>query len=194
MPGGRARTSNKIIRRPRSVYVQVKAHGGIQKKRLECLLYVCCSYVCGCLFFYPPTHTFFGSSRHVTHLAYTWTCVCNEPEIKVRQHSREDIKVIYDRDAITKIYLLFFFYFLFSKNPRLCTLDPRHVTLDPRLSTLDPRPSTKTQTRGRLIQVSINNVIWSLGFGRGSRVEGTKSRVEGNMSRVEGAKSRVLRK
>ena len=34
----------------------------------------------------------------------------------------------------------------------------------------------------------------SLGFGRGSRVEGTKSRVEGNMSRVEGAKSRVLRK
>ena len=32
----------------------------------------------------------------------------------------------------------------------------------------------------------------SLGFGRGSRVEGTKSRVEGNMSRVEGAKSRVL--
>ena len=34
----------------------------------------------------------------------------------------------------------------------------------------------------------------SLGFGRGSRVEGIKSRVEGNMSRVEGAKSRVLRK
>ena len=36
--------------------------------------------------------------------------------------------------------------------------------------------------------------VTSLGFGRGSRVEGTKSRVEGNMSRVEGAKSRVLRK
>ena len=34
----------------------------------------------------------------------------------------------------------------------------------------------------------------SLGFGRGSRVEGTESRVEGNMSRVESAKSRVLRK
>ena len=128
MPGGRARTSNKIIRRPRSVYVQVKAHGGIQKKRLECLLYVCCSYVCGCLFFYPPTHTFFGSSRHVTHLAYTWTCVCNEPEIKVRQHSREDIKVIYD--------------------PGRCyeNLHPRPSTLYPRPSTLDPRPSTKTQT------------------------------------------------
>ena len=147
MPGGRARTSNKIIRRPRSVYVQVKAHGGIQKKRLECLLYVCCSYVCGCLFFYPPTHTFFGSSRHVTHLAYTWTCVCNEPEIKVRQHSREDIKVIYDPGrCYENLPFYFFFYFLFSKNPRLCTLDPRHVTLDPRLCTLDPRPSTKTQT------------------------------------------------
>ena len=33
----------------------------------------------------------------------------------------------------------------------------------------------------------------SLGFGRGSRVEGTKSRVEGNMSRVEGNMSRVLK-
>ena len=120
--------------------VQVKAHGGIQKKRLECLLYVCCSYVCGCLFFYPPTHTFFGLSRHVTHLAYTWTCVCNEPEIKVRQHSREDIKVIYDPGrCYENLPFYLFFYFLFSKNPRLCTLDPRHVTLD-------PRPSTKTQT------------------------------------------------
>ena len=105
------------------------------------------SYVCGCLFFYPPTHTFFGSSRHVTHLAYTWTCVCNEPEIKVRQHSREDIKVIYDPGrCYENLPFYFFFYFLFSKNPRLCTLDPRHVTLDPRLCTLDPRPSTKTQT------------------------------------------------
>ena len=95
------------------------------------MLYVCCSYVCGCLFFYPPTHTFFGSSRHVTHLAYTWTCVCNEPEIKVRQHSREDIKVIYDPGrCYENLPFYFFFYFLFSKNPRLCTLDPRHVTLD----------------------------------------------------------------
>ena len=144
MPGGRARTSNKIIRRPRSVYVQVKAHGGIQKKRLECLLYVCCSYVCGCLFFYPPTHTFFGSSRHVTHLAYTWTCVCNEPEIKVRQHSREDIKVIYDPGrCYENLPFYFFFYFLFSKNPRLCTLDPRHVTLDFVPSTLDQNPDSK---------------------------------------------------
>ena len=33
----------------------------------------------------------------------------------------------------------------------------------------------------------------SLGFGRGSRVEGTKSKVEGNMSRVEGNMSRVLK-
>ena len=33
--------------------------------------------------------------------------------------------------------------------------------------------------------------VLSLGFGRGSRVEGTKSRVEGNMSRVEGNMSRV---
>ena len=91
---------------------------------------------------------FFGSSRHVTHLAYTWTCVCNEPEIKVRQHSREDIKVIYDPGrCYENLPFYFFFYFLFSKNPRLCTLDPRHVTLDPRLCTLDPRPSTKTQTR-----------------------------------------------
>ena len=32
-----------------------------------------------------------------------------------------------------------------------------------------------------------------MGFGRGSRVEGTKSRVEGNMSRVEGNMSRVLK-
>ena len=143
-PGGRARTSNKIIRRPRSVYVQVKAHGGIQKKRLECLLYVCCSYVCGCLFFYPPTHTFFGSSRHVTHLAYTWTCVCNEPEIKVRQHSREDIKVIYDPGRCYENLPFYFFFFTFYF---LRTLDPRHVTLDPGLCTLDPRPSTKTQTR-----------------------------------------------
>ena len=107
-----------------------------------------CFDVCGCLFFYPPTHTFFGSSRHVTHLAYTWTCVCNEPEIKVRQHSREDIKVIYDPGrCYENLPFYFFFYFLFSKNPRLCTLDPRHVTLDPRLCTLDPRLSTKTQTR-----------------------------------------------
>ena len=155
MPGGRARTSNKIIRRPRSVYVQVKAHGGIQKKRLECLLYVCCSYVCGCLFFYPPTHTFFGSSRHVTHLAYTWTCVCNEPEIKVRQHSREDIKVIYDPGrCYENLPFYFFFYFLFSKNPRLCTLDPRHVTLDPGLCTLDPRPKPRLQ----------ENAFFSSGF------------------------------
>ena len=134
MPGGRARTSNKIIRRPRSVYVQVKAHGGIQKKRLECLLYVCCSYVCGCLFFYPPTHTFFGSSRHVTHLAYTWTCVCNEPEIKVRQHSREDIKVIYDPGRCYEN--------LFSKNPRPSTCYPRPSTLYPRPSTLDQNPDS----------------------------------------------------
>ena len=35
------------------------------------------------------------------------------------------------------------------------------------------------------------HLIMSLGFGRGSRVEGTKSRVEGNMSRVEGNMSRV---
>ena len=133
MPGGRARTSNKIIRRPRSVYVQVKAHGGIQKKRLECLLYVCCSYVCGCLFFYPPTHTFFGSSRHVTHLAYTWTCVCNEPEIKVRQHSREDIKVIYDPG---RCYENLPFYFL-------RTLDFAPSTLDMLPSTLDQNPDSK---------------------------------------------------
>ena len=91
------------------------------------------------------------TSRHVTHLAYTWTCVCNEPEIKVRQHSREDIKVIYDPGrCYENLPFYFFFYFLFSKNPRLCTLDPRHVTLDPRLCTLDPRPSTKTQTPARL--------------------------------------------
>ena len=69
------------------------------------------------------------------------------PEIKVRQHSREDIKVIYDPGrCYENLPFYFFFYFLFSKNPRLCTLDPRHVTLDPRLCTLDPRPSTKTQT------------------------------------------------
>ena len=49
------------------------------------------------------------------------------------------IKVIYDPGRCYEN--------LFSKNPRLCTLDPRHVTLDPRLCTLDPRPSTKTQTR-----------------------------------------------
>ena len=35
--------------------------------------------------------------------------------------------------------------------------------------------------------------LLSLGFGRGSRVEGTKSRVEGNMSTVEGNMSRVLK-
>ena len=35
--------------------------------------------------------------------------------------------------------------------------------------------------------------IRSLGFCRGSRVEGTMSRVEGTMSRVEGTMSRVLR-
>ena len=147
MPGGRARTSNKIIRRPRSVYVQVKAHGGIQKKRLECLLYVCCSYVCGCLFFYPPTHTFFGSSRHVTHLAYTWTCVCNEPEIKVRQHSREDIKVIYDPGRCYEnlpFYFFFFtFYFLRTLDFAPSTLDMLPSTLDFVPSTLDPRPKPR---------------------------------------------------
>ena len=148
MPGGRARTSNKIIRRPRSVYVQVKAHGGIQKKRLECLLYVCCSYVCGCLFFYPPTHTFFGSSRHVTHLAYTWTCVCNEPEIKVRQHSREDIKVIYDPGRCYEnlpFYFFFTFYFLRTLDFASSTLDMLPSTLDFVPSTLDFVPSTLDQ-------------------------------------------------
>ena len=33
-------------------------------------------------------------------------------------------------------------------------------------------------------RLSVQYYIKSLGFGRGSRVEGTKSRVEGNMSRV----------
>ena len=32
----------------------------------------------------------------------------------------------------------------------------------------------------------VRMTIWSLPFGRGSRVEGTTSRVEGNESRVEG--------
>ena len=141
----------------------MKAHGGIQKKRLECLLYVCCSYVCGCLFFYPPTHTFFGSSRHVTHLAYTWTCVCNEPEIKVRQHSREDIKVIYDPGrCYENLPFYFFCYFLFSKNPRLCTLDPRPSTCYPRPWTLYPRPSTLDQNPDSLA-LSLNLGIFRTG-------------------------------
>ena len=49
--------------------------------------------------------------------------------------------IIYDPGrCYENLPFYFFFYFLFSKNPRLCTLDPRHVTLDPRLCTLDPRP------------------------------------------------------
>ena len=114
------------------------------------MLYVCCSYVCGCLFFYPPTHTFFGSSRHVTHLAYTWTCVCNEPEIKVRQHSREDIKVIYDPGRCYEnlpFYFFFTFYFL--------------RTLDFAPSTLDMLPSTKTQTLRTIVRLRKRCTGWS---------------------------------
>ena len=88
---------------------------------------------------YSPTHTFFGSSRHVTHLAYTWTCVCNEPEIKVRQHSREDIKVIYDPGRCYENLPFYFFFFTFYF---LRTLDFAPSTLDMLPSTLDFVPSS----------------------------------------------------
>ena len=39
-----------------------------------------------------------------------------------------------------------------------------------------------------------NRFVLSLGFCRGSRVEGSMLRVEGTMSRVEGAMSRVFKK
>ena len=114
------------------------------------MLYICCSYVCGCLFFYPPTHTFFGSSRHVTHLAYTWTCVCNEPEIKVRQHSREDIKVIYNPGRCYENLLFYFFFtFYFLR------------TLDFAPSTLDMLPSTKTQTLRTIVRLRKRCTGWS---------------------------------
>ena len=48
----------------------------------------------GCPFIQLKSLKLFLASHvtRVTHLAYTWTCVYSEPEIKVRQHSREDIK------------------------------------------------------------------------------------------------------
>ena len=36
-------------------------------------------------------------------------------------------------------------------------------------------------------------LVMSLGFGRGSRVEGTKSRVEGNMSRVLKNENKIIK-
>ena len=59
------------------------------------------------------SHIFSSDFVLVTHLAYTWTCVCNEPEIKVRQHSREDIKVIYDPGRCYENLPFYFFFLLF---------------------------------------------------------------------------------
>ena len=62
---------------------------------------------------------------------------CNEPEIKVRQHSREDIKVIYDPGRCYENLPFYFFTFYFLR-----TLDFAPSTLDMLPSTLDFVPST----------------------------------------------------
>ena len=68
----------------------MKAQGAIENKKDIGM------FVVRLLFIRAYSSIFNADLLLARHVTYTWTCVYNEPEIKVCQPSREGIKVMYD--------------------------------------------------------------------------------------------------